>query len=114
MQQLSSPAQAAGSDYTAVGNLAPAQRRPADEGVPGILSGTYGGYRDAIGKLSREVLERVHREVDASLEQRVVDLLGKDRATTDSSERDVRSQITGRLDLNRHRLVTGRMGARPA
>ncbi len=108
VQQLSTTAQAAGSDHATLRNVAPAKRCAADQGIAGILSGAYGSYRDPIGKLSREVLERVHREVDPSLEQRIVDLLGKDRATADSSERDLCSQITGRFDLNGHGLVTSR------
>ena len=55
---------------------------------------------DALGQHGRQILERVHREIDLAREHRVVDLLGEERAAADLRERDVLDNVAGGPDLH--------------
>jgi hypothetical protein len=87
VEQLCPPAQAAGPDHGAMGNISPAKRGSPDQSVAGIFPRAHGRDHDAVGQLSREILERVDREVDPPVQQRIVDLFGENRASPDPSER---------------------------
>jgi hypothetical protein len=108
VQQLSPPAQAAGPDDGAMGNIAPAKGGPADQSISRIFPRAYGRNCDALGQLSGEVLERMNRKVDSPFQQCVVNLLGENRASPDPGERYLGHQITRGLDLKDHGLMAGR------
>jgi hypothetical protein len=50
----------------------------------------------------------MHRKVNPPLQERIVDLLGENRAGADTSERYLGSQITRGLDLHDDRFMAGR------
>ena len=113
MQQLRRPPQRVGADHGAGRQHAPGialtRRRavgPQDQHVAGVLALQRAGEHDAGRQLGLEVLQAVHREVDAAVEQRLVDLLAEQALAADLCQRAVLHRIAGGADdvLLEHRL----------
>ncbi len=78
-----------------------------EQGVARVLARQDGGDLQALGQPGRHVLHGVHRDVDAPLEQRLLDLLGEQALAADLGERAVLHRVAGGLDdddLDRRRL----------
>ena len=75
--QLSGPADGAGADHRAVGQLGQRCAGAGDHGVVDVLARQVPGEGQAVGDgdVAGDVLEAVHREVGLLGEQRAVDLL---------------------------------------
>ena len=77
-------------------------RRPAvraeDQRVAGILAGQRAGEDDAGGQLGFQVLQAVHGEVDAAVQQRLVDLLGEQALAAEVGQAAVLHRIAGGAD----------------
>ena len=71
--QLGGSTRRAGADPAACGELAEGQPVAGDDHVARVLAERYGGERDAGGRLGRQVLQRVHRDVDAVVQQRLAE-----------------------------------------
>ncbi len=76
----------------------PAQTRPAEQQVGGL--GPFGdrGHREALGLLGRQVLERVHHEVDRALQEGELELLGEEALALHLVEGDVLDLVAPGLD----------------
>ena len=96
MPQLDLAAQAARSDRRALGQVLKFLTI-RDKGVAGIF--TFGDCAevDAIGKLKRDVLQTVHRKIDASFEKRLVDFFCEKAFAADLRQRYVENLVAGRL-----------------
>jgi hypothetical protein len=89
-KQLGPTPQAAGSDDRTRRNIGPAKRPPSDERVPGVLPLAYRRDRDTCRQLRRQVFEGVDGKVDAIVQQRVVNLPGKQGPAADPGEGNIR------------------------
>ena len=69
--QLRDPARRAGADPAAGRELAEGEPVAGDDDVARVLARRYGGERDPVGGGGRQVLERVHGDVDLAAQQRV-------------------------------------------
>ena len=94
-RQLRPAPEAAGGHDRPLGQRGPPQPVPRDEGVPRVFPEPDGTERDAVGEAGREILERVHGDVDPAVEHRVVELLGEERAVSDAGERDLLDEVAG-------------------
>jgi hypothetical protein len=83
-------------DARAGGQLAEHHAVPRDECVPGVLAGRYGSDDEPLRVGRRQVLERVHGEVDLARVQRVAE-----RCHEDSGAADLRECSTGRVAVRR-------------
>jgi hypothetical protein len=84
VKQLRPSPETAGSDDRTIGQIVPSHPRPTHEGITGVFTGPNCADPDLRGKLGGKILERVHREIDAALDQSIVDLLGEDRAAAEA------------------------------
>jgi hypothetical protein len=68
----------------------PRRRRPAeDQHIAWILALEHAGESDAGRQGGLEVFEAVHREIDAVVDQRLMDFLGEQALAADLGERTV-------------------------
>ena len=77
--------------------LGSAAKRGADDGIARVFPRRHGGEHEARGQLRGEVLEAVHRDIGAAVEQRLFDLLREDALAADESERRVGDAVAGGL-----------------
>ena len=72
--------------------------RAQDQRVARILAPQRAGEHDAGRQLGLQVLQAVHREVDAAVEQRLVDLLGEQALAADLRQAAVLHRVAGGAD----------------
>ena len=93
-----------------VPTLAPRRQigeRAADHGVARIFALGNGGQHEAFGQFGRQILQAVHREIGAPVEQRFFDLLGEEALGADLGQRHVGDLVAGGLDDFDAALVAG-------
>ena len=90
---LSGAAQARSADHRARRQLVERAETGTDEGVARILAAQHRGEREGLRQLHRHVLERVHGEVGAPVEQRHLQLLGEQALAADLVERAVEHPV---------------------
>ena len=69
-----------------------------EQEIGGVDTLGYGGDRELGRRLRRQVLERVHGELDAPLDERLLDLAHEHALRTDRAERRRRVLVARRLD----------------
>jgi hypothetical protein len=72
----------------------------ANQSVPRVLTPSNGSDDDTPRRPGREILQRVHRQIDTVLEKGIIDLLSEKRPAAQSGEGDLGSEIPGGLDLD--------------
>jgi hypothetical protein len=107
VKQLSPASQAAGRDQGSIRYSRPGKRGAAYQRVPRIIPLADGADHNAWGKTSRQVLERVNCQIDAVLEQGIVDLLRKQCPASQGGQGGFGGQISGGLDFYSLGLVSG-------
>ncbi len=70
----------------------------ADDGVAGVGALRHGGEGEAFGELGREILQAVHGEIDAPVEESLFDLAGKEAFAGDFMQGHLEYTIARRLD----------------
>ena len=100
----------AGRDHTTGRELA---ERGADERVARVGALGHRREQQAVGCLRREILRGVHRDVGATVEDRLLDLLHEHADPTHAVHRLVGSLVTGRLHDHELGIVLEQL-ARPA
>ncbi len=113
MKELRPPAETAGREDRALGQVAPRNRPAAHERVTWILALAHGHQRDTVRQPGGQILEGVHREIDPPLQHRVVDLPGEEGAAADLRERHVLHHVARGANLDPYRLVPGGVEPRP-
>jgi hypothetical protein len=97
---LGAAPQATGGNGGTGREIAPAKRVAADQRVARVFPGAHGSDGESLWQLGRKVFQRVNGEVYPAIEQCIIDLLRKECLAPDSSERNMRSEIARRLDLD--------------
>ena len=108
-QQLRLAAQRGGADHGASRQLG--DGRAAGRAIStsrGSSRASTAPMHQAVGQPGRQVLDRMHREVDPARQQRRLDLLAEQALAAELGERPVGDPIAGRAD--RHDLERARRG----
>ena len=116
-QQLRLPPQRRGADGGAPRQLGDARACPGEQRVARILARQHRADDEPRGQPCRHVLHRMHRAVDAAVEQRFLDLLGEQALAADLHQLAVLHGVAGGLDrhdLNIVRSAKIGMGRRQA
>ena len=92
------PAQRRGADDRAMRKLVQRAALAADEGIARILARQHRHDRKPRRQHGRHVLGRMHGEVDAAGEQRVLDLLGEQALAADLRQRAVADHVAAGAD----------------
>jgi hypothetical protein len=100
IQQLRPPPETAGGQDGAVRDSRPADRLVADQRISRILPLAHGPQHDAVGQIGRQILERMHREIDAAIQQGVIDLPGEQGPAADPSQRNIGHHVSGGPDVH--------------
>ena len=95
LAQLRGAAQRAGSDPGAGGQIG---QRAAHHGVARVLALGHGGQHQARGQLGGQILQAVHGEIGAAVEQGFLNLLGEQALGPDLGERHIGDLVAGGLD----------------
>ena len=82
--QLGDPTRGAGADPGADGQLAEGEPVAGHDHVARVLAQRHGGQGDAVGRRGRQVLERVHGQVDLAAQQRVAQRADEDAGAADA------------------------------
>ncbi len=96
--ELDGAAGAAGADAGAPAQLRERAAAPGDERIAHVGALRHGRERQALGQQRRQVLQRVHGDVDLAREQRALDRLCEDAKTSDLRQRRARD-VALRRDL---------------
>ena len=110
-------AQRRGADHRAARQLGEVARLAADEDVARVLARQKRREHQPVRQEGRHVLGRMHREVDAALEQRLLDLLGEQALAAGLGQRPVLDPVAGgadHLDLDPRRIEAMRLRQRVA
>ena len=108
-QQLGAPAQRDRADHRSVRQpVDPAGTRARDQHVARIGPRQHRADRKARRQPGRQVLHRMHREIDPAVEQRRLELLAEQPLAAELGERPVDHEIAGRAD--HHDLERARRG----
>ena len=70
----------------------------ADHGVARIFALGNGGQHQALGQFGGQVLQAVHGQIGAAIEQRLFDFLGEESLGADLGQRHVGDLVAGGLD----------------
>jgi len=99
----------AGADAAADRELAESQAVTGDDDVARILARGHGGQRDAVGRSRRQVLERVHGEIDLAGEQGVAQGVHEHAGATEAGQRRGRHVAVG-ADRDQDHVAAGALG----
>jgi hypothetical protein len=97
--------EAIGAEAAAVGEGVETVIGAADEGVAGILAFRDGGDGQAGGLFGRHVLHGMDGDVDAAVQQGLLDLLGEQGLAADLHQAAVLDLVAGGDDLDQHHLL---------
>jgi hypothetical protein len=97
VQELRLAAQRRGADERAVGELGQVVVLDGDERVAHVLAREHAGQDGALGKVRGHVLHGVHGDVDATVEERDVQLAREQTLTADVRQRLVENLVAGGL-----------------
>ena len=98
LQQLRLAAQRRGADDAALRQLGKRSAPARDQRVARILARQRRGEDDRLRQPRRQVLDRMHRQIDPPVQQRLVDLLGEQALAADLGQRPVEDPVAGGLD----------------
>ena len=99
MPKLDLPAKTAGSNTCAAGEFLELWA-VGNEYIARILTLRHSGEIDAIGQLKRYVFDAVHGDIDAAIQQRLVDFLGEQTLSSDVRQWHIQNFVACRLDGN--------------
>ena len=111
VQQLGTPAQRTGADLRPRREGLQGLMDRGDQGIGNILAHGYGGQNQFVGTLGGQVLEAVHGDVDRSVKDRALDLLGEQPRPTDGSQWRVAVAVSLGADLDELHIQTGMIAA---
>mmetsp|Transcript_84 Transcript_84/g.278 ORF Transcript_84/g.278 Transcript_84/m.278 type:complete len:419 (+) Transcript_84:28-1284(+) len=97
-QDLRPPPERRGADHAVLRQGGKAVADGRDEGVPDVLPGQVAGQHRAGGKVGWHVLHGVHRDVDPTVQQGLVHLLGEEALAANVRERLRQDLVAGGLD----------------
>ena len=97
VQELRLAAQRRGANQRAVGELGQVVVLDGDERVTHVLAGEHAGQEGALGKVRGHVLHGVHGEVDATVQQRDVQLAREQTFAADVRQGLVQNLVAGGL-----------------
>ena len=103
-QELRLAAERRGADERAVGELGQVVVLDGDERVAHVLAGEHAGQDGALGQVRGHVLHGVHRDVDATVEQRDVQLAREQPFPADVRQGLVQNLVAGGLRDARMRI----------
>ena len=92
------PSQRSGADHGPLRQLRDRRGLAADEDVAHVLARQAGDKRQSIGQPGRQILGRVHGEIDLVRQQRLLDLLGEQPLAAGLRERAILDRVAGRAD----------------
>ena len=96
-EELRLAAEGRSADEGAVGKFREVTVLDGDESVADILAREHAGEDGALGKVGGHVLHGVNTDVDAAVEERLVELAGEETLAADVGEGLVENLVTGGL-----------------
>ncbi len=111
-QELRPAPQARRADNRPLGQIAERAVAQRDKGIAHILARQIGVDQQPVRLVDRHVLHRMHGDVDAAVQQRILDLAGEQALAADLLERAVLHPVAGGLDHHDLEGVAGQSECR--